>query len=276
MRDLSADDQTVLLDELAAGLLDPDGDLDEVLAIESHLTGTLRADLAPRLEAHLATAVNAGNWYARAVLAGLLAETAGRSSLPVLLRAWSRDLGDDQDGLTTMITILAQDDPAAARRTLLPWTECTDADLRRAALWLLGFVPDPADVAVLAQAAHDPDERIRSVVAGTLGSHDGADPAAVDLMVRLLADPSEQVRISALDSLGYRRRPRTLPDICRLADDASARVRAWVAIALQRFPATETGDGPTAEVLARLERDPDPHVRDQAMTARQRAAHRGR
>ncbi|MEE1782836.1 HEAT repeat domain-containing protein [Streptomyces sp. SP17BM10] len=275
MRDLSADDQTVLLDELAAGLLDPDGDLDELAAIETHLTGTLRADLVPRLEAHLETAVAARNRYARSVLADLLAETAGRSSLPVLLRAWSRDLGDDQDGLTTMITVLAQDDPAAARRTLLPWTDSPDADLRRAALWLLGFVPDPADVAVLGRAAHDRDERIRSVVAGTLGSH-GTDPAAVDLMVALLRDPSERVRISALGSLGYRRQPRTLPDICRLADDDSPHVRAWVAIALRRFPATEIGDEPVADVLARLERDSEPHVRDQALAARHGAARRGR
>ncbi|MFD8087473.1 HEAT repeat domain-containing protein [Kitasatospora sp. NPDC059722] len=275
MRDLAADDQTVLLDELVAGLLDPDGDLDELAAIGAHLTGTLSADLVPRLEAHLETAVAARNQYARSVLAGLLAETAGRSSLPVLLRAWSRDLGDDQDSLTTMITVLAQDDPSAARRTLLPSTESADADLRRAALWLLGFVPDPADVAVLARAAHDPDERIRSVVAGALGSH-GTDPAAVDLMVGLLADPAEQVRISALSSLGYRRQPRTLPDICRLVNDDSPSVRAWVAIALRRFPATEIGDEAVADVLARLERDAEPHVRDQAMAARQGAARRGR
>ena len=275
MVDRSACDQTALLDELAVGLADPDSDLDALAVIEAQLTGALRADLLPRLEAHLEAAVARRNWYARSVLAGILAKTAGRSSLPVLLRAWSRDLGDDQDPLTTMLSVLAREDPAAARRTLVPWAQDPDPDLRGAAIWLLGYVPAPTDLTMLAHAAQDPDERIRSVVVGALGSH-STNPEAIDLMVSLLADPSERVRISALSALGFRRQPRTLPDICRLADDSSPRVRAWVAIALGRFPATESGDGPAVASLNKLEGDPDPYVREQAMTARQRTARRSR
>ncbi|MFE2094902.1 MULTISPECIES: HEAT repeat domain-containing protein [unclassified Streptomyces] len=275
MENQSAWDQAAPLDELAAGLVGPDFDFDALEALQRELTGTLHSDLIPRLEAHLEAAVAAGSWYARFVLADILVETAGRSSLPVLLRAWSRDLGDDQDSLTAMLSVLAQEDPAAARRTLVPWAQDPDPDLRRAAIWLLGYVPDPADLTMLAHAAQDPDERVRSVVVGTLGSH-GANPAAVDLMVSLLADPSEQVRVSALDSLGFRQQPRTLPAICRLAEDNSSRVRTWVAIALRRFPATECDVDPAAAVLDKLERDRDAHVREQATTARLRAAQRSR
>jgi HEAT repeat protein len=95
-------------------------------------------------------------------------------------------------------------------------------------------------------------------------------------MVSLLADPFEQVRISALSSLGFGRQPRTLPEICRLAHDSSPRVRTWVAIALGHFPVTESRDVPVAAVLDRLQRDPDPHVRESAKTARQRTARRSR
>ena len=263
------------LDELAAGLVGPDFDFDALEVLQNELTGALHPDLIPRLEAHLEAAVVARNWYARSVLADVLVDTAGRSSLPVLLRAWSRDLGDDQDTLTTMLSVLAREDPAAARRTLVPWVRDLDPDLRRAAIWLLGYVPDPVDLPALAHAARDPDERVRSVVVGTISSH-GADPAAVDLTVSLLADPAEQVRVSALSSLGFRQQPRTLPGICRLAEDSSPRVRAWVAIALRRFPAAECDVDPVAAVLDRLERDPDAHVREQAIDARLRAAQRGR
>ncbi|MFF2133391.1 HEAT repeat domain-containing protein [Streptomyces olivochromogenes] len=241
--------------------------------MEEQLTAAQPAALIPCLEAHLEAAVAAGNGYARSVLAGILAETAGRASLAVLLRAWSRNLGDDQDSLTTTLSVFAREDPVAARRILVPWAEAPDPDLRRAAIWLLGYVPALTDLAPLAHAAQDPDERVRSVVVGTLGSH-GTSPAAVDLMVGLLADPSAHVRVSVLSSLGFLQQPRTLPEICRLADDSSPRVRAWVAIALGRFHATESGDLATAAVLDRLQADPDPYVREQATTARRRTAHR--
>lgn len=235
--------------------------------MEEQLVAAQQAALIPRLEVHLESAVQAGNWYSRRVLARILATTAGRASLATLLRAHSRDLGDDQDGLTTTLSVFAQEDPAAARSILVPWAEASDKDLRRAAIWLLGYVPEPADLPLLTQAARDPDERTRSTVAGTLGSH-GKNPAAVDVLVGLLADPSTQVRVSALSSLGFLRQPGTLPKILRLADDSDTRIRAWVAIALGRFLASEPGDPAIAAVLDRLQADPDSYVREQATTAR--------
>ncbi|MFK0219407.1 HEAT repeat domain-containing protein [Streptomyces vinaceus] len=100
---------------------------------------------------------------------------------------------------STRLRVLAQAHPAAAREILLPCAVSDDEDLRRAAIWLLGFVPEPADLDLLAHAARDADEGIRSAVVGTLGSH-GTEPAAIDLLLCLLDDPSPQVRISALSS----------------------------------------------------------------------------
>ncbi|MFB7978525.1 HEAT repeat domain-containing protein [Streptomyces vinaceus] len=275
MEDLrAADELTLSLDELAAGLRDPDRDLDDLAEIEEELVTARRRELIPYVERHLAAAVEAGDWYARHVLARILAETAGHASLAALLRAYSRNLGDDQDSLSTRLHVLAQAHPAAAREILLPCAVSDDEDLRRAAIWLLGFVPEPADLNLLAHAAQDADEGIRSAVVGTLGSH-GTEPAAIDLLLHLLDDPSPQVRISALSSLGFLRQPRTLWKIHLLANDNDPRVRAWVAIALGRVLAIEPADPATSTVLHQLAADTDPYVRDQAAAARQRESLHG-
>ncbi|MFJ5220311.1 HEAT repeat domain-containing protein [Streptomyces sp. NPDC088354] len=259
------------LEALAVGLADPDGDVDALHVVEQRLVAARDTALVPALEAHLAAAVDAGNWYARVVLARLLVRTAGRTSLPALLRAYARDLGDDQDSLTTDLTVLVREDPASARALLLAWTGDRDPDLRRTAVWLLGYIPDPADIAWLARAATDADEKVRAAAAGTLAGHSGTDPRAADVLAGLLCDSSPQVRICVLDSLGYARRLQTLPAIRAAADDREARVRAWVAIALDRFPQPEAGPDPgTVTVLERLGEDPDAYVRETALAALQR------
>ncbi|MFE1949312.1 HEAT repeat domain-containing protein [Streptomyces sp. NPDC059524] len=256
------------LDELAAGLADPERDLDDLARVEEELMAARERMLIPYLERHLESAVESGDWYARHVFARILAETAGATSLDSLLRAYSRDLGDDQDSLSTTLHVLARQDAAAARDILLPYAVGDDADLRRAAIWLLGFVPAPSDLDLLTHAVQDPDEAIRSAVVGTLGSH-GTDPDALDLLVRLLDDPSPQVRVSALCSLGFRRAPGTLRGICRFANDGSPLVRAWVAIAIGRFPTLETAGPEASAVLDQLASDEDPDVRQRAAQARQ-------
>ncbi|WP_326572122.1 HEAT repeat domain-containing protein [Actinacidiphila glaucinigra] len=232
-------DETVVadLEALATGLADPDADLDALDVLEARVLAARDAALVPALEAHLAAAAEARGWYARAVLARILVRTAGRAALPALLRAHARDLGDDQDSLTTELTCLAEEDPASARALLLPWTLDPDPELRRTAFWLLDHVRHASDVERLVRAAADPDEGVRRTVAGALTGHCGTDPRAVVVLTGLLSDASPRVRISALSSLGFARRPETLPAIRRLADDADETVRRWVTIALARFPA---------------------------------------
>ncbi|MFH9969533.1 hypothetical protein ACH4PR_51325 [Streptomyces mirabilis] len=68
----AACDLTLRLDELAAGLMDPYCDLDDLAGIEEELVAAQRRELIPHVEGHLAAAVEAGNWYARHVLARIL------------------------------------------------------------------------------------------------------------------------------------------------------------------------------------------------------------
>ncbi|MFD8287817.1 hypothetical protein ACFV2B_06250 [Streptomyces lavendulae] len=63
----AAGDLTRRLDELAVGLADPDGDLDDLAEIEEELAAARRRELIPFVEARLAAAVEAGNWYARPI-----------------------------------------------------------------------------------------------------------------------------------------------------------------------------------------------------------------
>ncbi|MGX9889215.1 HEAT repeat domain-containing protein [Streptomyces sp. NPDC002276] len=79
--------------------------------------------------------------------------------------------------------------------------------LRRTALWLLGYVPEPDGLDLPADAARDPDARVRSVTVGAIGSHTETSARAVDLLTALLADPGPQLRVSALSTLGFARRP---------------------------------------------------------------------
>ncbi|MFE2416290.1 HEAT repeat domain-containing protein [Streptomyces hokutonensis] len=255
------------LDALAAELADPDCDFDRIEALESELLTARDMALIPRLQEHLVGAVDAGNGYGRHVLCGILAETAGSRALPELLRAFAHDLGDDQDSLTATVTEFARQDRAYARSIILPWVTGPDPGLRRTALWLLGYVPEPDDLDLLADAAQDPDDHVRSVTMGTIGSHTKTTARAVDLLTTLLADPGPQVRVSALSSLGFAQQPRTLPAIHRLAEDDSADVRAWVAIDLGRFPAP---DPASLAVLDRLAGDADTYVRENAVASREK------
>lgn len=262
-------DTAAQLDTLAAALADPDSDLDRIADLERELLAARDRDLIPRLQEHLVGAVDAGNGYGRHVLSGILAATAGSRGLPELLWAFAHDLGDDQDSLTATLADFARQDRAYTRGIILPWATGADPELRRTALWLLGYVPEPDDLDLLAGAAQDPDDRVRSVTVGTIGSHTKTTARAVDLLTALLRDPSPQVRVSALSSLGFARRPRTLPAIHRLAADDSARVRAWVAIALSRFPAPEPASSAVLDLLAD---DPDAFVRKEAAAARKKLA----
>ncbi|MFD7472063.1 hypothetical protein ACFV8Z_07635 [Streptomyces sp. NPDC059837] len=118
------------LDTLAAALADPDSDLDQIADLEDELVAARDTGLIPRLQEHLASAVDAGNSYGRHVLCNILAVTAGSKALPELLRAFARDLGDDQDSLSAILTDFAHQDRAYARSIVLPWAAGPDPDLR--------------------------------------------------------------------------------------------------------------------------------------------------
>ncbi|MCF2534064.1 hypothetical protein [Yinghuangia soli] len=146
-----------LLDALARELSDLELEFDDLVDLVERLETAWEPALRPLLEQHLAAAVDAGNWYARDELAAVLAHVTGPDCLPLVLRAWSRDLGDDKDSLTTTVLELACEEPDIARSTIIPWLGHDDAALRETAAWLLGFVPLPDDTLLLAHTVEDPE-----------------------------------------------------------------------------------------------------------------------
>lgn len=167
------------------------------------------------------------------LLAGILAGAAGSVSPAALLRLVrqpGRRPGRSYDDACCIRT------RGPGRRVPHPRAVGADPDpdLRRAAIWLLGYVPAEADLSLLTHGAGDLDEQVRNVVVGAFARH-GTSPETVDLMLSLSADPSAHVRVCVLSSLGLLQQRRTLPDVCRLMDDSSPHVRTWAAIALGRF-----------------------------------------
>lgn len=123
----------------------------------------------------------------------------------------------------------------SARRRPPLYVQGWDPRVRRAEVWVLGQVGDPASHQTLTQALRDMDERVRARAAAALGRI--GDPAA-----------AEPLRLAL--------------------DDISARVRANAATALGRIAVPEARDW----LPARLS-DPDPGVRD-ATAAAIRRLHR--
>ncbi len=121
----------------------------------------------------------------------------------------------------------------------------------------------------MSKTIQDADSRGHSVLAGTIGSHTKTSARAVDLLTALLADPSPQRRVNALSSLGFARQPRTLSAIHRLAH-WSSQVRAWVAIALGRFP------GPNTARRSPISFDSPPRPADIPLAAEAYEGQRGR
>ncbi|WP_410090395.1 HEAT repeat domain-containing protein [Streptomyces sp. OR43] len=154
-------------------------------------------------------------------------------------------------------------------RILLPCAVGNDEDLRRAAIRLLGFVPEPGDLYLLATLRRT---RTRESAARSWArsAATGQSRRPSTCCLNLLDDPRPQVRVCALSSLGFLQQPRTLPKVRLLANDGNPRVRASVAIAMGRSPAPQPADPATSAVPGQLAADADPYVCDQAAEARQR------
>ncbi|MFJ9693835.1 HEAT repeat domain-containing protein [Kitasatospora sp. NPDC101183] len=223
------------LDHLLALLLDVDPDFDESIALADELAACGDLSLVPAVEAALEEALAAGEFFARDLIAGVLAGLNGPDALPVLLRASARDLGDDQDSLLAEVVDLFAQYPGAARAAALPLVEEPDARLRAVGVWTLGFASGPQDVELFARTAADESGEVRGATAGALGSHAAGLPKAVDLLIALLADPEPQVRIDALAALGESRQARALQAVRTLAEDPDEGVRRWAVISADRL-----------------------------------------
>jgi HEAT repeat protein len=238
-----------------------DGDYEGIAPVVKALESSGDASLVPRLHQALDQFLDEGNFYGRDLMAAILAGIQGPAALPALLRASSRDLGDDQDSLQAEITDLLRTDQAAARAVVLDFVSSGTAELRRTGVWALGFIAGPEDVEALAAAATDADPRIRSLAIGSIPGI-AQDDRAYRAVVLALRDLDQQVQLSAISRLGYSGRAEAVGPLTALATDRTARVRSMVAYALGRLGSSEA-----TPALLQLLRDPERQVFERAVEA---------
>lgn len=135
-----------------------------------------------------------------------------------------------------------------------------DAEVRMAALGVLGRLKHPASLAVLTQAVYDPDPSVRAFAAGALGEF--GSPGGVVPLTHAVGDEMAMVRGVAARSLGRLGLKGNRPLLQALTRDPSFQVRASAAEGLLRL-----GDTSALLLAADLARHPDPSIRGAAAQA---------
>jgi HEAT repeat protein len=132
-----------------------------------------------------------------------------------------------------------------------------DAEVRMAALGVLGQLKRPSSLAVLSQAVYDPNPSVRAFAAGALGEF--GSPGGVAPLTHAIGDEMALVRSVAVRSLGRLGLKDTRPLVQALTRDPSLQVRASAAEALLRL-----GDNSGILLAADLARHADPSIRGAA------------
>jgi len=197
------------------------------------------------------------NWYGRDLMAHVLAGLAGTEVFPRLLDLYAdamrRDDGDDWDFLGQALCTVMRADPAGCRVVVLPLVTDHDQHVRRAALWAIGYVFEPSDMAMLRAALADPERsappevvdhliplisepafHARSALGEAIGrraANSDRIPAAAAALRQLLADPEPSVRTGAIRGIGLLGEP--LAAVEPFAGDPDWRVRSAVADVLR-------------------------------------------
>ncbi|MEV4388313.1 HEAT repeat domain-containing protein [Micromonospora sp. NPDC049580] len=251
-------DSRAALEAVVRHAVELEDDYDEIAPTLASLQACGDTILVPLLQQALARFLDEKNFYGRDLIAGVLAGIQKVAALPVLLGAAARDLGDDQDSLQAEIIDLLGTDRDASRRIVLESVTSDTAEVRRVALWALGFVVEAEDLDLLAAAAADTDPTVRSIAVGSVPDPAG-DDRAFRLLVLALRDRDERVRVSAVSRLGYTGRADAVTPLVAVAADPAARVRSMTAYTLGRLGVREA-----TPTLQRLLQDPDQHVREEA------------
>ncbi|UXY17508.1 HEAT repeat domain-containing protein [Streptomyces cynarae] len=224
------------------------------------------AFLRPELEQRLARHVAADDSFARDQIAHALAGTCGRGALPALLRAMATDRNDDGDRLQLDVLELFEEWPETALSLSLDCAASDDPGTRRVGLWGLSIIDFGGTkyFGLVADAASDPDPKVRADVMCTLGTifGTGDPPRARAILIAGTCDAAPEVRCAAVAAL-YSSRDEKITDILvARASDADRWVRYWAAWSLARRPAPQAH-----AALKRLTTDEDADVRDAARQA---------
>ncbi|WP_392667223.1 HEAT repeat domain-containing protein [Streptomyces sp. LN785] len=221
------------------------------------------AFLRPDLERRLACHVDADDSFARDRIAHVLAGACGAAALPALLRARVSDRNDDGDTLELDLLDLFSAWPGESIRLVLGCVASDDPGTRRVGIWGLAVIDfgGARYFGRVADAASDPDSRVRADVMSTLGSVFGVGdpPRARAILIAGTRDPAPEVRCNAVAALGSSRDETVTDLLVARADDTDRWVRFWAAWSLARRP------GPAVRAaLQRLAADEDGDVRDAA------------
>jgi hypothetical protein len=221
------------------------------------------AFLRPELERRLARYVDADDSLARDILAHILAGACGEAALPALLRAMVGDRNDDGDTLQLDVLKLFHAWPETSLRLVLDCVASDDPGTRLVGLWGLSIIDlgGTKYFGLIAEAASDPEPRVRADVMSTLSTIFGTgDPSrARAILINGTNDAAHEVRSAAVRAL-HSSRDDTVTDILvARADDVDPGVRYWAAWSLAPRPASEA-----RAALERLTADEDADVRDAA------------
>jgi HEAT repeat protein len=184
-------------------------------------------------------------------------------------RAYSAALMDAlRAGRPQVFPTVADDAPfngrqvdAAAVTAVIAGATGEDVRVRRAAVEILGDLPDREAADVLRTAVRDADATVRATALRSLAR--AGDGAAVPVALEALVDPEPAVRLAAIHAVD------TLPDgtlgasTRSLLADPDPAVRATAASSILRGPLPEEG---IAVLRAMLETE-DPRAREQALGA---------
>jgi HEAT repeat protein len=184
-------------------------------------------------------------------------------------RAYSAALMDAlRAGRPLVFPTVADDAPfngrqvdAAAVATVIAGATGEDVRVRRAAVEILGDLPDPEAAGVLRTAVRDPDATVRATALGSLAR--AGDVAAVPVAAEALLDPEPAVRLAAIRAV------EALPDSSpgastrSLLADPDPAVRAAAASDILHGTAPEEG----IAVLQAMLDTGDPRAREQALGA---------
>lgn len=132
------------LAQLVATVDDPEDDSTEAYELVAELVAAGDRTLLPALTAQLDAYLDEGHFYGRDVIADVLAGLFGAEALPLLVRASSRDLGDDQDGLATTIIDVVETDRERARAELTRLAGDPDPRVRATTQQLLTYLAESA------------------------------------------------------------------------------------------------------------------------------------
>jgi HEAT repeat protein len=249
--------------QYAEGTLDGDA----YLAIRNVAASGDRAAIASvraALERHTADR----NWYGRDLMAHLLARLAGSEAFPLLLDLYAdamrRDDGDDWESLGRALGAIMQADPVGCRAVILPLVNEDDQHVRRAALWAIGYVFEPSDLAMLREALADSDSWIRFTALGSLPTvKDNAE--IYHLLVATLRDPDRWVQRTAVLLLAWSAPPKVVDHLIPLISAPDFHARSALGEAIGRMAANSEHAPAAAAALRQLLVDPEPSVRTGAV-----------